>query len=219
MFRKEDNMDSILEYEELVYSIIKKYSNYYDIKDLYQAGMIGLINAHNNYQEGYNCKFSTYAHLYIRGEVYKYIRENSSIKISPDLYKVARSVDKARSLLTQKLSREPSDTELSLFLEIDEDLVAQGKMCMQQVKSLDYINEDGNENLYNSIKTEDKRLDSRIIDLNTELEKLNKEEKQIIYNYYFADLTQSEISKNLGMNQVQVSRKKDKILQKLRTRL
>ena len=73
--------------------------------------------------------------------------------------------------------------------------------------------------IYITISKQKIKINSDIIDLKVELDKLSNEEKSIIYDRYYKDLTQSEISNNLGMNQVQVSRKEKKILQKLKTRL
>ena len=74
-------MDSLLDYEGLVYSIIHKYPRS-DQDDLYQVGMIGLVEAYKHYDKRYDTKFSTFAYYYIVGEVNKYIRESSSLKVS-----------------------------------------------------------------------------------------------------------------------------------------
>lgn len=212
-------MNDILEYERLVYDIIKRYSNYYDKDDLYQAGMLGLAKACKKFNNSYDTKFSTFAYFYIKGEVCSYIRENSGVKVNKELLKLNKSLDKAREVLSQRLERTPTDKELSMFLEIDENLIAQAKAISSPIKSLDDESDDTSMNLYDYIKTEDRNLNSDILDLKLELEKLNDEEKSIIYNRYYKDLSQSEISNNLGINQVQVSRKEKKILQKLKTRL
>lgn len=212
-------VDDILNYENLVYSIIKKYNTYADRDDLYQVGMMGLISAYKNYKEDRQTKFSTYAYTYILGEVLKYLRENNTVKVSKDFYNLNKSIERGREVLRQRLLREPSDLEISLFLEIDEKTIASVKNCCEKVKSLDNINEENDFSLYDSVKVEDKNLRDEVIDLKTELSKLDVNEKEIIYNRYYKDLTQSEISKELGIGQVQVSRKETKILQKLKTRL
>ena len=68
-------MEELLDYEGLIYSIISKYSKRYDRDDLYQLGMIGLIDAYNHFDQSLGTKFSTFAYYYIVGEVNKYIRE------------------------------------------------------------------------------------------------------------------------------------------------
>lgn len=212
-------IDQILENEKLVYSIINKYHGYYDKEDLYQVGMIGLIDASKKFDDSVGVKFSTYAYKYILGEVTKYMRENNGLKISRDILKLKQSVTKAKNLLQQKLSREPSINEISLFLEIDEKKIEEIENITQDIKSLDFCYQEESENLYNSVKTEEKNFQPEILDLKNELEKLDSLEKKIIYSRYYYDLTQSETSKELGMSQVQVSRKETKILQKLKTRL
>ena len=66
-------IEGVLEYENLVYSIVHKYGHKYDDEDLYQVGMLGLIQAKNNFNEKMDVKFSTYAYYYILGEITKYI--------------------------------------------------------------------------------------------------------------------------------------------------
>jgi len=85
--------DIIKQNNKLIYSICNKYSNYMDKEDLYQVGVIGLINAYNNYDFSKNVKFSTYAFPYIVGEVSRYIRENKVLKISRDLVRLGRKIN------------------------------------------------------------------------------------------------------------------------------
>ena len=211
-------MEELLDYENLIYSIINKYSSKFDKDDLYQVGMIGLIEAYKNYKDSFNTKFSTYAYYYILGEVNKYIRECSSLKVSKDILKLSKSINKAREVMEQRLGREPTNLEISLFLEIDEEKVNEALKASDIVSSLDYQEEDRND-LYNSIKVIDKDVLPDILDLKDEINNLSEEERKIILARYYSDLTQSETSKYLGISQVQVSRKESKILEKLRCRL
>ena len=108
--------------------------------------------------------------------------------------------------------------EIASFLEVDETLVEEAVVASNHVKSLDYeLNDEGKElNLYDSIMYDEKGFDSEIIDLKDSLESLDEEERRLIRYRYFDDKTQSEISSELGISQVQVSRKEAKILQKLK---
>ena len=108
----------ILENENLIYSIINKYSNYYDIDDLYQVGVMGMIKAYKNYKKEYNTKFTSYAYTYIFGEIVKYINESKNFKISKENRYLYKKINEAKTILTQKLMKEPSNYELSLFLDI-----------------------------------------------------------------------------------------------------
>ena len=211
-------MDDILEYENLVWSIVSKYKNYFDKDDLYQVGMIGLMNAYKHFDPNIGTKFSTFAYTYIFGEIHKYVQENRSMKVSRDLLKLNSKIEKGRDVLRQTLMHEPSDYELSIFLEIEEDLIKEAKSSSEMTRSLDaLVLEDVA--LYDQIKVEEKQYSSDILDLKTELNNLEESDKKLIYERYFMDLTQQEVSQNLGMSQVQVSRKESKVLSKLKTRL
>ena len=202
-------MEEVLNYEGLIYSIINKYPKRYDRDDLYQVGMLGLIDAYKHFNKNYETKFSTFAYYYIVGEVNKYIRESSSLKVSKDLIELKKKILKVKEVMIQKLGREPSNLEISLYLEVDEELVNEALIATDEVTSMDEIYNIGN---YDNTSAD-------ILDLKLELEKLPEEEKNIILARYYDDMTQSEVSKKLGISQVQVSRNENKILQKLRSNL
>ena len=215
-------MEEILEYEKLVYSVIRKFQGY-DIEDLKQVGMVGLAKAYKNYKEGFNTKFSTYAYTYILGEVLSYIRESRSFKISREYGSLYKKINEAKELLSQRLMREVSNFEIACFLEIDESLIDEIILANSKVQSLDAalneFDEDKEINLYDFAKYNEKKYEAENIDLFMELDNLTEMEKELIYDRYFNDLTQSEVSKKLSMSQVQVSRNEAKILKKLRDRL
>lgn len=202
-------MDELLEYDGLIYSIISRYKRY-DKEDLYQVAMIGLIDALKHYKNDYNTKFSSFAYYYIVGEVNKYIRENSCIKVSRNLVELKKKVLKAKEEISQRLGREATNLEISLYLEVDENLVDEALISTDEVASLEdsYLDPMSYDN-----------TSAEILDLKNELEKLPEKEKQLIYARYFEELTQSETSDVLGISQVQVSRNEAKILNKLKTRL
>lgn len=212
-------MDDLLDYESLVYSIINKYKGYFEQDDLYQVGMMGLIQAYKNFNDSFNIKFSSYAYYYINGEVLKYMREAKTIRVSKDVIKLNRSIEKTKDVMRQKLGREPTITEISLFLEEDEEKIRDAVLATQEVKSLDFTYDEESSELYNSIKIIDHGMNDDILDLRDEITKLNPEERNIILARYYEEMTQSEASKELGISQVQVSRKEGKILEKLKQRL
>lgn len=211
-------MEQLLEYENLVYSIINKYSGF-DKDDLYQVGIMGLVQAYKNYKSSFNVKFSSYAYYYILGEVTKYIRENKSIRVSKDVLKLKSLIDKTKSLMMQRLGREPTISEVSLYLEIDEEKVSDVLCSVCDVKSLDYVyDEDGNE-MYASLGVYDNNMDLDFINLRDVVDGLSDDEKELIISRYFDDMTQCEVSDKLGISQVQVSRKENKILEKLKNKI
>lgn len=205
-------MEKLLEYEGLIYSIINKYSNRYDLEDLYQVSMIGLMDALKHYKKDYGTKFSSFAYYYIIGEINKYIRQNSGVKVGKGFIQLKGQILKAKEVMMQKLGREPTNLEISLFLEVDEELIDQAILATSEVDSFDES--------YEKYKSyDDKNMNPDIMDLHSELEKLSDSERKLIIARYYKDLTQSETSNLLGISQVQVSRKEAKILQKLRENL
>lgn len=212
-------MEELLNYEGLVYGIIQRYTKYFEKDDLYQVGMIGLINAYHNFDSTQGTKFSTYAYYYVLGEVRKYVRESGLVKVSSDLVKLNQCIEKTSEQMSQRLGREPTTTELSLFLEIDEEKIEEARVAALDVRSLDYSVDEALPEFYNSVAAYDRETSPEILDLRRELSRLSDEEKNLIVARYYEDMTQSEASRELGISQVQVSRKEGKILEKLRVAL
>lgn len=205
-------MEELLDYDRLIYSIINKYPERFDKEDLYQVSMIGLMDAYKHYDKNYDTKFSTFAYYYIVGEVNKYIRESGSLKVSKELIQLKKKILQTKEIMTQKLGREPSNLEISLFLDIDETLVEEAILATDEVDSFD--------DKYEFISSyEDTSTRADILDLKIALDDLDEKDRNLILARYYKDLTQSEVSKVMGMSQVQVSRNEAKILQKLKTKL
>ena len=203
-------MDTVLDYEGLIYSIISKYPSRFDKDDLFQAGMLGLVDAYKHFDPHANTKFSTYAYYYIVGEVNKYIKECSSLKIGKDLIELKKKIIKVTDLMTQKLGRIPSNLEIALYLDVPEQDINEALISTDEVSSI--------EESFNYLESND-NINIDLLDLKMEINKLPKEEREIIISRYFTGLTQSETSNKLGISQVQVSRNEAKILKKLRTNL
>lgn len=213
-----DKTQILLENEKIIYSIINKYTYYFDRDDLYQVGMLGLIDAYDNYNSNKNTKFSSFAYFYVLGKVKEYIRKSNVIKVSRELIKLNSSIEKAKEVLTQRLGYIPSDEEIALFLEIDIRNIEEAKEATNLVASLDSENEE-EINLYNTLGYTEQAYNEEILDLKIELENLNDFERNLIIKRYGQGLTQTEVSKELGINQVKVSREEKQILTRLRTRL
>jgi len=205
--------------ERLIYSITNYFKNYSSKEDLYQAGCLGLINAYKKYDPNMNCKFTTYAYPYILGEMRKLVREDKGIKVSREISKLNLKIEKAYVLLSQKLMKEPSIEEIANFLEIPEYYVSEAIMSLNKIKSIDEpVNDSGREFTLQDVVGESQNIDDLIL-LRESLKNLTEEEKSIIDNRYMKDYTQSETSKIVGMSQVQVSRKEQKVLQKLKQKM
>jgi len=195
-------------------SEIKIASKFFDVpkEDLYQAGVIGIIKAYKNYKQDSTTKFSTYAYNYIYGEMYELANNLRSIKLSKDVLKIYKQIEKTKYLLAQQLNRIPSIQEISSYLQIDELLINQIINSTNQIMSLD---EDEKRPLYETVSTETKIPQSQIIDIKDSINTLDDCEKEIIKYRYFKDYTQSETAKILGISQVKVSRYEKKSLTKM----
>ena len=212
----EDITNLILENEGLIYKVITKYKNYFELDDLYQVAVMGMIKAYKNYRGDYNTKFTSYAYPYILGEVIKYINEFRTIKVNKNTKLLYAKILKAKEVLSQKLMKEPSIYELSLFLEMDENLISEVIEANMTVDSLDMVISEDDKNLilYDKLGRYDERIDN--YPLISELSKLPLEERKIIISRYYGDMSQKEVGDALGMYQVEVSRKEKKILKKLK---
>ena len=210
-------LDNILkDNEKLIYSLCNYFRHYPNKEDLFLVGCIGLIKAYNNFDTNLNVKFSTYAYPYILGEMRKLVREDKTMKLSRDISKINLRIEKAYILLTQKLGKEPTNYELSSFLNIPLELINEA-LNSSKVSSLDDI-------IYDNLKIEDVISDKvddidTLISLKNSIESLSADEKEIINLRYMNDLTQMEVSKLLGISQVQVSRKEGKVLVKMRDKI
>jgi len=163
-------------------------------------------------------KFSTYAYKYIYGEMYAYVKNTNTVKIPKETYQLYKKINEAKNILSQRLMKEPSLYELAAFLEIDSNIIETVYLSMEKIDSLDrVIYSDGkNVELFDTLKDNKDHYNIDYLLLNDELNKLEDEEKKIIYLRYFEDKTQSEVAEILGINQVQVSRSETKTLKKIR---
>lgn len=197
----------------LIWNVAKKFYGA-NKNDLYQAGVLGIIKALQNYQNNGDTKFSTYAYKYIYGEMYN-VATNKSIKQSKDLIRLVKMIELGRTRLTQELLREPTNTELAMFLEIDQSQMEMALASAPVMMSMDEDNDEARD-LHEVISYEENiSTDDKIL-LNESINSLEKLEKDIINARYFEDLTQSETAKKLGITQVMVSRYETRSLNKMR---
>ena len=198
-------------HEKLIYKIASKFRDIAK-EDLYQAGVIGIIKAYNNYNKQSNTKFTTYAYNYIFGEIYELVNNTRTIKLNKNILKTYKKIEQAKQHLTQKLGYYPSIQEISSFLSIPESLIYEIETCTNTIMSLDSNEE---RSVYETIPNEKETIKSDNIDLKDSINTLTEEEKQIINYRYYKDFTQSETARILGMSQVKVSRYEKKSLTKM----
>lgn len=197
----------------LIKKIASKFYNM-DKEDLIQVGVIGLLKAYQNFKDNGISKFSTYAYSYIFGEMYQLAQQNRNLKVSKDLLKIYKCVEKTRYELAQRMNRIPTNEEVALFLELDVNTVDDAVVSAQEMMQLD--NDNSEMNLHEILPDNNKQDIDLKLDLDQSFKVLNPEEQEIIKSRYYEDLTQREVAKKLNMTQVMVSRYEKKSLEKMR---
>lgn len=206
-----------LQKQKLIWKAVKHFPYYPNKEDLFQVGYIGLLNAEKNYKEGFDAKFSSYAYFYILGEMKKLTREDKPMKVSRELNALNTKIEKVQTLLTQRLGQTPTISEIASTLGLEEWMIAEALTSKIPVKSMEEpVNQDGKEMCYHELISDKQKDIDLLLDLKHSLQKLTPEEHQLIQDLYFRERTQSEVAKELHTSQVQVSRKKEKVLQKIR---
>ena len=189
-------------YEPLIYKVAKNFYNV-ELCDLYQAGSLGLIKAYRNYNENVGKNFINFAYMYIYGEMFEFVNNSQTIKLNKEYLRLSKSIKKAITMLQEELGRTPTTTELSTFLEMDEETIINILNVTKESVSLDdKITEDGSSYI-DAGATMD--LDNQIL-INDSLKTLSDLERKVVLSRYFEDLTQSETASLLGISQVKVSR-------------
>ncbi len=207
-------LEQVEQYEGLIRHITAKYQFWAEYDDLYQAGMVGLVSALQKYDATKESDFLNYAYLYVKGEVLKALNASKQLKVSPDIYKLQQEVAATRDDLLQTFGREPTTLEISYVLGKEVQEVEQVQQLTIPMCSLDETTEE-NYGLYQQVAKIEMGYDAGILDLKTAILGLEESERQLITSRYYEDRTQRETADALGMSQVQVSRKEQKILAKL----
>lgn len=209
----------------LVWCVVKRfYGRGTEPEDLFQIGSIGLLKAIDKFDLSYDVKFSTYAVPMISGEIKRFLRDDGMIKVSRSLKELSYRAYLAKEEMKERLNREPTVEELAEKLEVEKEELAMALESGGEVESLHkpIYQKDGNEIQLMDKLEEKEEQEEKILNhmlLQQLLEQLKKEERQLIYMRYFANKTQSEIGKTMGISQVQVSRLEKKILGYLREKI
>lgn len=206
----------------MVWCIVKRFYNRgAEAEDLFQIGSIGLLKAIDKFDLSYDVKFSTYAVPMISGEIKRFLRDDGMIKVSRSLKELAHRAYSCEAVMQEKLGRDPTVTELAEELGVETEELTMALEASGDIESLHkpIYQKEGQEirlmdKLPQKEEGEEKILDHML--LKQLLSYLDKEERQLIYLRYFADQTQSQVGKQMGISQVQVSRMEKKILKNLR---
>lgn len=196
----------------LVLSVIQRFDKRGESPDdLFQVGCIGLMKAIANFDPDKQVRFSTYGVPMIAGEVRRYLRDNSAIRVSRSIRDVAYRVLQCKEALLLKLGREPSLEEISKELEIPLEEVSQALDAVCTPVSLyDPVYADGGDPLTVMDQVRDTKNTEaewmEHISLRNAFQNLGSRERQILSMRFYDGKTQMEVANVLGISQAQVSR-------------
>lgn len=214
----------VLENRGLVWSVVKRFQNRgLESEDLFQIGCIGLLKCIDKFDLSYGVKFSTYAVPMISGEIKRFLRDDGMIKVSRTLKELAYRAYQCQEKLQEKWGREPTITEIAKEIGVECEELALALDANSEVESLyqPIYQKEGQEILLMD-KLEEENNEEDLVNhlfLEKVLSELEKEDRELIFQRYFEDKTQSAIAKEMGVSQVQISRREKRILNQLRQKL
>ena len=209
----------------LVLSVIKRFSGSNEnADDLFQIGCIGLMKAIDNFDTTLQVKFSTYAVPMIIGEIRRYLRDNSTIRVSRSLRDTAYKAIYAREGYMKKNLREPTINEIASEIGIAKEEIVYAMDAIQTPVSLfDPVYTEGGDSLYVMDQISDKKNKEEnwveSLSLREAVERLGERERHIIKLRFYEGKTQMEVANEVGISQAQVSRLEKGALKAMRNYL
>ena len=209
----------------LVWSIVRRFANRgHEMEDLFQIGSIGLIKAIDKFDSTYEVRFSTYAVPMITGEIKRFLRDDGMIKVSRSLKESATKIRVVREKYQSSFGRDPTIDEIEEELDLAKDEIVMALETGAEVESLykTIYQGDGSPIYLIDKLAETKDESEDLVDrlaLKEIIASLDEKEQEIIKLRYFKDKTQTDIAKELGISQVQVSRMEKRILKIMREKL
>ncbi|MDD4334778.1 MAG: RNA polymerase sporulation sigma factor SigF [Desulfotomaculaceae bacterium] len=207
---------------KLVFNIVRRFQNRgHELEDLFQIGCIGLMKAIDKFDLSYEVKFSTYAVPMIVGEIRRFLRDDSPVKVSRSVKETAYKIQQIRELLTARLGREPSISEVASELGLSREEVVNAMGAIQSPTSIyETLHQEDGDPIYLLDQLKGKENGDVLwlekLSVKELLNNLPERDRNIISWRFFEDKTQSEIASRLGLSQVQVSRLERQALKKLK---
>jgi RNA polymerase sporulation-specific sigma factor len=209
----------------LVLSVIQKFSSRGEnADDLFQVGCIGLIKAIDNFNVDLDVRFSTYGVPMIVGEIRRYLRDNSAVRVSRSMRDTAYKVLQAKEKYMAEHQKEPTVDEIAKILGLQrEDIVFALDAIMDPVSLYEPIYSDGGDaicvmdQVRDSKNTDESWLEQ--IALREAISRLSEREKHILSLRFFEGKTQMEVSSEVGISQAQVSRLEKNAIRQIKKNL
>lgn len=202
----------------LIWSVARRFfGRGADPEDLFQLGCVGFLKAIDGFDESYGTRFSTYAVPKVAGEIRRFLRDDGLVKVSRGIKEQAALVHNARTVLEQRIGRDPTITELSRETGLTPEEIAFAEMATGPAESLQ--RESGEDGFTLELVLGDMQAEERMLEhvaLRAEIEKLPERERQVVALRYFHGMTQQNCAKVMRVSQVQVSRLERRAVEMLR---
>ena len=206
----------------LVLSVIQRFANRGEnADDLFQVGCIGLIKAIDNFNTDLDVKFSTYGVPMIVGEIRRYLRDNSTMRVSRAMRDTAYKVLQAKEAYMAQHQKEPSVDEIAKILGIKrEDVVFALDAILEPVSLYEPVYSDSGDTVCVMDQVKDNKNNDEMwverIALKEAVGHLTDRERKILSMRFFQGKTQMEVSAEIGISQAQVSRLEKNALRQIR---
>ena len=206
----------------LVLSVIQRFANRGEnADDLFQVGCIGLIKAIDNFNTDLNVKFSTYGVPMIVGEIRRYLRDNSTMRVSRAMRDTAYKVLQAKEAYMAQHQKEPTVEEIAKILDIKrEDVVFALDAILEPVSLYEPVYSDSGDTICVMDQVKDNKNNDEMwverIALKEAVGHLTERERKILSMRFFQGKTQMEVSAEIGISQAQVSRLEKNALRQIR---
>lgn len=207
---------------KLVLSVLRGFNHKgVNMDDLFQVGVVGLIKAIDNFDLSFNLKLSTYGVPLIMGEVKKYLRDNSMLRVSRSVKDLAYQILRFKEDYMNRNGKEASSSDIASALGIKEYEIDYALDSLKEPKSIfEPIYNDGGDTIYLEDQIADVKEQSKdkdmIISMHKALKKISARERNVLLDRFVVGKTQSEIAKALDISQAQVSRIEKSAMEKIR---
>ena len=205
----------------LVLSVIQKFvGRGENPDDLFQVGCIGLLKAVKNFDETKMVRFSTYGVPMIAGEIRRYLRDNSSIRVSRSVRDTAYRVLQCKEKMISEQQKEPTMEEIAEKLEIPvEDVIFAMDAITDPISLYEPVYSDGGDTIYVMDQVGDANTDADWVDemmIKDQIRQLDDRERNILYKRFMEGKTQMEVASEIGISQAQVSRLEKTALRRIK---
>ena len=207
----------LIENTGLIWSIVRRFLNRgHEGEDLFQIGCIGMLKAIDRFDTEFDVAFSTYAVPMIAGEIRRFIRDDGIVKISRKIKENQMKIMHQREIYINEKKQEPTIEELEKVCDLTKEEIVMAIDASRNVESIDkeMYSKDSAYTLMD-LAEDDTNIEETVLNkimVQQLMDMLESKERKIINLRYFKNKTQSQVAKEMGMTQVQVSRLEKKIL-------